>query len=96
MNTQQNENKLKAAWVNHAKSNLHADVQQTITEHKTVMQLWDELYEQEKAGVRTIEKDIYTEVEETLAEHKRVMQRWEVILSNEQGRYYEMIQNLAA
>lgn len=96
MNTEQNESKLKVAWVNYAESDLHADVQLTITDHEKIMRQWDELYEQEKAGVRTIEKDIYIQVEETLAEHKRVMQRWEVILSNEQGRYYEMIQNLAA
>lgn len=96
MKQKQNEHQLRAVWPQPSEENIYTEVEQTIAEHKKVMQQWQEVFEMERTGARLPEKDIYTEVEETIAEHQKVMAKWETILSNEGSKYYVMLQQQAA
>ena len=75
---------------------IYTEVEETIAEHKTIMQQWEILFQAQKAGARSIEKDIYDEVEETLAEHRRVMRHWDRLLEQEQNRDHFILQEKEA
>ncbi len=76
-----------------AYKDIHAQLEETITERRLVLALWEKVFLGLPAEAR---KDIHALIQETIAERKKILEQWESIFLSEEDNILYMQEKEAA
>jgi len=65
------------------KKDIHALLEETITERKTVLTKWENAFQ---LNTPATENDIHSQLRETIIQHKRMMKQWDGFFLSDENK----------